>query len=54
MKFNKKEGQSVDASIPIRRGNKITMGGRGRERGIWVGRGTESGMGGGNLRGPAE
>jgi hypothetical protein len=29
MKFNKKEGQSVDASIPIRRGNKITMGGTG-------------------------
>jgi hypothetical protein len=27
MKLNKKEGPSVDASIPIRRGNKIIMGG---------------------------
>ena len=31
-KFNKKEGPSNDASIPLRRGNKIIMGGRGRER----------------------
>jgi hypothetical protein len=30
-KLNKNEGQSVDASIPLRRGNKIIMGGRGRE-----------------------
>lgn len=31
MKFNKKEGTSVDASIPLRRGNKIITGGRRRE-----------------------
>ena len=31
MKLNKKEGQSVDASIPLRRGNKIIMGGRGKD-----------------------
>ena len=41
MKLNKKEGQSVDASIPLRRGNKIIMGGRGRE-----GPGWERGQGG--------
>jgi len=28
----KKEGSSEDASIPLRRGNKIIMEGRGRER----------------------
>jgi hypothetical protein len=32
MKLNKKEGPSVDASIPFRRGNTIIMVGRGRER----------------------
>jgi hypothetical protein len=31
MKLNKKEGPSVDASVLLRRGNKITTGGRGRE-----------------------
>ena len=31
MKLNKKEGQSVDASIPLRRRNRIIMRGRGRE-----------------------
>jgi hypothetical protein len=30
-KLNKKEGPSKDASIPPGRGNKIIMGGRGRE-----------------------
>ena len=34
-KLNKKEGPSEDASIPLRRGNKIIMGGRRREN--WVG-----------------
>jgi hypothetical protein len=32
MKFNKKEGPSEDASVPLRSGEKIIMGGRGRER----------------------
>ena len=32
VKFNKKEGQSMDASKLLRRGNKIIMGARGRER----------------------
>jgi hypothetical protein len=31
MKFNKKDDQSVDASILLKRGNKIIMGGRGSE-----------------------
>ena len=31
MTLNKKEDQRVDASIPLRRGNKIIMGGRVRE-----------------------
>jgi hypothetical protein len=31
VKFNKKEDPSEDASIPLRRGNKIIMGFRGRE-----------------------
>jgi hypothetical protein len=31
MKLNKKEDQSVDASVLLRRGNKIITGGRGRE-----------------------
>jgi len=34
MKLNKREDQGVDASILLRRGNKIIMGGRGRE-GPW-------------------
>jgi hypothetical protein len=29
MKLNKKEGQSVDASVTLWKGNKIIMGGRG-------------------------
>jgi hypothetical protein len=33
VKFNKKEGQSMDASKLLRRGNKIIMGGRGRDLG---------------------
>jgi hypothetical protein len=32
IKFNKKEGQSVDASMSLRRENKIIIAGRGRER----------------------
>jgi hypothetical protein len=32
MKLKKKEDQSVDASVLLRRGNKIIMGARGRER----------------------
>jgi hypothetical protein len=35
MKFSKKKGPSEDASIPLRRGNKIIMGGREEEPG-WV------------------
>jgi hypothetical protein len=31
MKLNKKEDQSMDASILLRRGNKIITGGRGRK-----------------------
>ena len=38
-KFNNKEGPSEDASIPLRRGNKIITGGRGR-----VGPGSEMGV----------
>ena len=34
-KFNKKEGPSEDASIPLRRENKIIMGGRGSEELGW-------------------
>ena len=50
-KLNKKEGPSEDASIPLRRGNKIIMGGRGREgpgweRGQGGKGGPESGIGG--------
>jgi hypothetical protein len=33
MKFNKQKGLSEDASIPLRRGNEIIMGCRGREGG---------------------
>jgi hypothetical protein len=36
-KFNKKEGPSEDASIPLRRGNKIIMGGKGRDDLGWRG-----------------
>jgi hypothetical protein len=51
MQFNKKEGPSEDASIPLRRGNKIITGGRGRkecrwERGGGREKGAGSGMGG--------
>ena len=35
MKLNKKEGPSVDASIPLRRGNKIIMGVRRKEGPRW-------------------
>jgi hypothetical protein len=45
MKLKKKEGQSVDASVLLRRGNKIFMEGRGWER-LWRKRG-----GGGEKRG---
>jgi hypothetical protein len=31
MEHKKKEDQSVDASVLLRRGNKIILGGRGRE-----------------------
>jgi hypothetical protein len=34
-KFNEKEGQSEDASIPFRRRNKIMMRGRRREGPKW-------------------
>jgi hypothetical protein len=33
MKLNKKEGQSVESLIPVRRENKIITGGRGRDLG---------------------
>jgi hypothetical protein len=39
MKLNEKENQSVDASIPLRRWNKIIRGGRGRGLG-GIGEGT--------------
>jgi hypothetical protein len=32
-KFNQQEGPSEGASIPLRRGDKIIMGGRGRDLG---------------------
>jgi hypothetical protein len=41
MKFNKKKGLSMNTLIPLKRGNKIIMVGRGRK-----GRGWESGGGG--------
>jgi hypothetical protein len=40
MKLKKKEDQSVDGSVLLRRGDKIIIGGRGRE-------GTKGGRGGG-------
>jgi hypothetical protein len=44
----KKKGPSEDASIPLRRGDKITTRGRGREGPGWErGGGRESGGGGG-------
>jgi hypothetical protein len=43
-KFNNKEGPSEHSSIPLRRRNKIIMGGRGRE-------GTEQQREGGNRGG---
>ena len=51
MKLKKKEDQSVDASVLLRRGNKIFTGGRGweglgRKRGAGKERGPGSGMGG--------
>lgn len=30
MKFNKKKGPSEDTSIPLRKGNKLITGGRGK------------------------
>jgi hypothetical protein len=39
MKLNKKDRQSVDASIPLRRGKKIITGGRGMEDWVRWGRG---------------
>ena len=39
MKLNKKEGQSMDSSNPLRKGNKIITGGRGRKRSRWEKRG---------------
>jgi hypothetical protein len=44
MKLNKKESQSVNASIPLRRRNKIVTGGRGGEGPGWK-------RGGGGKRG---
>jgi hypothetical protein len=35
IKLNKKEGHSVNASIPLRTGNQINMGDRGREASGW-------------------
>jgi hypothetical protein len=35
IKLNKEEHPSVDASIPLSRGNKIIMAGRGREEHGW-------------------
>ena len=41
-KFNKKEGPNEDTSVPLRRGNKIIIRGRGREGPGWKrGRGRE-------------
>jgi hypothetical protein len=43
--LNKMEGLSGDASIPLRRGNKIIMGGRGKVGSGWGGqKGTISDM----------
>jgi hypothetical protein len=50
-KVNKKEGPSVDAWIPLKRENKIVMGGRGGERSGFVREGEDS-KGAGSDRGP--
>jgi hypothetical protein len=34
LKINKKEGPSEDVLIPLRKGNKIIKGARGRKRGV--------------------
>jgi hypothetical protein len=39
LKFNKQEGPSVDASIPLRRRNKIITEGTRREEPQWVKKG---------------
>jgi len=45
MTFNKKEGPSMDASVLLRRGYKIIVGGRGREGPGWKrGRGGKNGV----------
>ena len=54
-KFNKQEGPTEDASIPLRRGNKIVTGGRGKEGPEWERdregkRRTGPGMGGGGQK----
>jgi hypothetical protein len=43
MYLKKKENQDIDASVLLRRGNKILTGGRG-----WKGLGRKRGGGGGN------
>jgi hypothetical protein len=43
-KLNNKEGPSEDASIPLRRGNKIIIGGREKEE-LWWEKGGEGGNG---------
>ena len=48
-KCNNQKGPSEDASIPLRKENKIIRRGRG---GRDLGGGTESGMEGGQVRGP--
>ena len=49
MKLNRKEGPSVDASISLRRGNKIIMGGRVRRS--LGGRGEGGGKAGSGMEG---
>ena len=44
MKLNKKKVQSADASNPLRRGNKIIIGGRGMEGAGGRGKGKENGV----------
>jgi hypothetical protein len=39
MKLDKEESESVNVSNPFRRQNKIITGGRGREKGTWMGEG---------------
>jgi hypothetical protein len=45
MMLNKKSNPSVDASIPLRSGNKVIIGGRGKKR-MWVGQGRQREKGG--------